>query len=65
MKAYGSEHEEGDAREWPDAGDIRDLGLSSKHGKTRSKTRRLARRFYKKMARAASRALCRKEQGEL
>lgn len=63
MKAYGSEHEPSNMRDWPDAGDIRDLGLSSKHGKLRSKTRRRARRFYKKMARAASRLLCRKERG--
>ena len=51
MKAYGREYEEPGARDQPDAADIRALGLSSKHGKSKSKSKRSVRRSMKKKTR--------------
>ena len=54
MKPYGSDQEKGDERESPDKADIAALGLSSKHGKSKSKTRRGSRRVLKKKERKAT-----------
>lgn len=55
MKTYGSEHYPKGASVYPDAADIRYLGLSSRHGDTPSSSRSSTRRIWKKKARAASR----------
>jgi len=52
MKPYGSDHEPKNVRNsYPDQADVKHLGLSSKHGKQRSKGKRSVRRYWKKIAR--------------
>jgi hypothetical protein len=55
MRAYGQETEGRGIRENPDKGDIAELGLSSRHGKNKAKSRRASRRILKKKARQAAR----------
>ena len=61
MKPYAQNYEPSNVRDFPDKGDIQQLGLSSKHGKQRSKNKRSVRRMWKKLARAASKVLLHKE----
>jgi len=51
MKPYGIPRHIG--TECPDKGDITNYGLSSKHGKSRSKKKRMTRRIWKKRYRTA------------
>ena len=54
MKPYARDHEPSNVRSVPDASDVRALGLSSKHGKTRAKGKAVTRRYWKRVARAAA-----------
>lgn len=61
MKPYGSDHEPRLDREFPDAADIRHLGLPSSLGWTRSKRKRATRRRWKRKERQSAREALRRE----
>lgn len=55
MRAYGSNHETPNARDYPDVADCGTLGLPSRRCKLKSVHRRAARRLLKKAARREAR----------
>ena len=65
MKPYGQDHESSNVRISPDKADIAHLGLSSKHGKQRSKSKRTTRRYWKRKVRTFFKNLLRKEKEEV
>lgn len=65
MKSYSEPVEPRNVRDWPDAGDIRDLGLSSRHGKQKSASKRRVRRELKKARRRADLSALRDEMIDL